>query len=310
MSNTFDRTISIQYLPYPEEASGKDLQAGKFLFPGFVRRFEPAYKEVRGRGLRYFTGLEAADYPEPEREEIAKAKAELESYFGENTLDPFNAEFWKEKVLEITRKTTFLNMSDPEHKLTYYMIKGGGFREVAPNYEQAIDRAEQKRWYLVDATEFAEISTDDERKLNKAIAQLEVLEETKPFDDMFLIHKVLCSSDRGTTKQTPKAVLYKDLSDFIKGITVKTNKKATAKQFLDTVEQLKRDKKKLTITAYVKEGTYFNFLTTSEDNQIKNQQTGTKYGATVERAVAFLANPANQSELDNLKERVEEKWTQ
>ncbi len=302
-------TISIQYLPYPEEQDkSKDLQAGKFLFPGFVRRFEPAHKTIPGRGLRYFTGLEPEDYPEDEREEIAKVKVELEDYFGKDTLDPFNAEFWKERVLEITRKTTFLDLTNPEHQLLYHGIRGGMYKEVAPNHEQAINRAEQKRWYLVDANEFAELSTEDERKKNKAIARLEVLEEEKPFDDMFIIHKILVTSDRGTTKRTPKALFYKDLNDFIEGKLAKTNKKATASQFLEAVEILNTNKKKLFVTAYVKEGTYFNFLTVSDDNQIKNSQTGTKLGATLDKAVAFLMNPANQSELDNIKERVEAKW--
>lgn len=304
-------TISIQYLPYPEEQDrGKDLQAGKFLFPGFVRRYEPAHKTIPGRGVRYFTGLEAEDYPADEQEEIRKVKAELEAYFGVGTLDPFNVEFWKERALEITKKTTFLDMTNPEHRLIFHGIKGGMYKEIAANHEQAIDRAEQKRWYLVDASEFAEISTEDDRKKNKAIAKLEILEEEKPFDDMFVLHKVLVTSDRGTTKRTPKAMLYKDLNDFIEGKLAKTQKKLTAKQFLEAVEVLGTNKKKLFVTAYVKEGTYFNFLTVTEDNQIKNNQTGTKLGGTTERAVAYLMNPANQSELDNLKDRVEEKWNQ
>jgi hypothetical protein len=105
-------------------------------------------------------------------------------------------------------------------------------------------------------------------------------------------------------------MLYKDLNDFIEGKLVRSNKKATAKQFLEAVELLSTDKKRLFVTAYVKEGSYFNFLNTTDDNQIKNTQTGTKYGATVTAATAYLMNPANQEELDNLKNRIEEKWSQ
>jgi hypothetical protein len=304
-------TISIQYLPYPEESdNSKELQAGKFLFPGFVRRYEVAYKDIPGKGPRYFTGLEPSDVPEDERPELAKIKAELETYFGEGSLDPFNANFWTGRTLEITRKTTFLDMTNPEQRLTYHLIKGGGFKEIATNFEQAIDRAEQMRWYLVDATEFAELVVEDDRKKNKAIAQLELIEDEKTFDDMFILHKVLVTSDRGTTKKSPKGMLYKDLSDFIAGKLVRTNKKATATEFLAAIDTLKKDKKKLYITAYVKEGNYFNYLTSSDDNQIKNIQTGTKYGSSVAAAVAYLSNPSNQSELDNLKARIEDKWSQ
>lgn len=311
MTKTFDRTVSIQYLPHPEEDDkSKELPAGKFLFPGFVRLYELASKDIAGKGTRYFTGLEPNEYPEEERPEIQKAKDELEVHFGQGTLDPFNSAFWKGRNIEITRKTTFLNMSDPEDKLKYYLIKGGGFREIAPSYELAISGAESKRWYLVDANQFAEISVEDDRKINKAIAALEMLEEEKGFDDMFIVHKILVSSDRGTTKNSPKAMLYKDLTDFIHGRIVRTNKRETPKQFLSAVDTLKKERKKAFLYAYTKDANYFNFLTVTEDNNLQNTQTKTKLGTSIEKAVQFLSNPANQSEMDNLKQRVEEKWIQ
>lgn len=310
MSQEFDRTISIQYLPYPAEAEGKELQAGLFLFPNFTRRFDPATRPSAGGKVRYITGLDPNEYPESEKSEMLAAKKELEEYFGADNLDPSNQEFWESKHLTITKKTTFLNLKDNEDKLKYFMIKGGSFKEVASNYEAATSGAVPYRWYLIDATEFADIGVQDDRKINKAIAALESIDEDKRFDDLFLVHKVLVTSDRGTTMRSPRSMLYKDLSDFIHGKLVKTNKKLTPKQFLDVVELLKKDKKALYLTAYVKDGNYFNFLTTAEDNQIKNVQTSTKYGATIDKVVKFLANPINQSELDNIKSLVEKKWNE
>jgi hypothetical protein len=310
MSQTFDRSVSIQYLPYAAEAEGKNLQAGLFLFPGFVRQLDPATRPTGGGKVRYITGLEIEDYPESEREEVLKVKKELEDFFGEEEMAPSNAVFWESKSLLITKKTTFLNMIDPRDKLTYYMIRGGAFKEVAPSYEKATNGAVPYRWYLIDATEFADIGVLDDRKINKAIAALEMIDEDKRFEDLFLVHKVLISSDRGTTMKSPRSMLYKDLSDFIHGKIVKTNKKQTAKQFLDAVELLKKDKKTVYLTAYVKDGSYYNFLTISEDNQIKNIQTGTKYGPTTDRAVRYLSSPANQPELDNLKGQVDKKWNE
>lgn len=301
--------ISIQYNPFTEEGDrSRTLEAGKFLWPGFGRTLEIWCKPY-GDKFRYQTGLEAEDFPEEERDEIKQAKADLEKAYGVGNLDPLNENFWKKQKLELVRKATHLDLNNPEHKLIYYTIKGGGYTEIAPNYEAAINGAEPKRWYLIDATQYAEIGAEDDRKIIKAFALLNDLEESKSFDDMFLVHKVLISSDRGTTKNSPKAMLFKDLSDFLHGKIVKTNKKQTPVQFIETVENLKKDKKKVTITAYVKDAIYFNFLSLTEDNQFKNLQTGTKYGTSVEKVVTYLSNPANQSELENIKERVLAKWT-
>lgn len=304
-----DRSVSIQYLPYPDEAEGRQLQAGLFLFPGFIRQLDPRMKTVNGKDV-YVTGLEPQDVPDDYKEMASEAKKELAKHYGEDVLAPSNTGFWSTTSLTINKKTTFLDMSNPKDKLTYYMIKGGAFTEIAPNYESAIAESVPYRWYLVDAKEFAEIEVTDDRKINKAIAALEVIDEDKRFEDLFIVHKVLVSPDRGVTLKSPRSLLYKDLSDFIHGKIVKTNKKMTAKQFLDVADQLKKDKKPLYVLAYLRDGSYFNFLNTAEDNQIRNVQTQTRYGATLEKATKFLMSPANQSELENLKTLVEKKWNE
>lgn len=311
MSQIFDRTISIQYLPYPDEAEGKQLQAGLFLFPGFIRQLDPSTRSpINSDKTVYVTGLEPQDVDDERREEVAAARKEMAAVFGEDQILPTNVQFWRDRSLTIDKKTTFLNLGEASDKLTYYMIKGGSYKEIAPNYEAAIAGSVPYRWYLVDATEFAELSVTDDRKINKAIAALEIIDEEKRFEDLFLVHKVLITPDRGITMKSPRSLLYKDLSDFIHGKIVKTNKKMTPKQFLDVADQLKKDKKPLYVLAYLRDGSYFNYLGTAEDNQIKNISTQTRYGATMEKATKFLMNPANQTELENLKTSVEKKWNE
>lgn len=301
-------TISIQYNPYPEEIDkNKVMEAGKFLFPNFKREYPVVCIERGGKDV-YLTGLNPSKYPEDQRNEIVQAKEELEKHFGEGILEENNHNFWKDKKLEIERKTTFLNMTNPEDRLTYYIIKGGGYPTVASNYDDCVGGATPKRWYLIDSAEYAELGAEDDRKINRAISMLQTMEESKGYEDMLMVHKMLISLDRGITRSSPKAMLYKDLSDFIHGRTVRTAKRQTPGQFIDAAELLKKDRKKASITAIVKEANYQHFLGTTEDNQLKNLQTGTKYGSTLEKAIAYLYNPANQSELDNLRERVEEKW--
>src|ERR1700748_3570423 len=98
MSQVFDRTISIQYLPYPAEQDGKELQAGLFLFPNFIRQLDPATKPAGAGKVVYITGLEPQDVPEDQREDVAKVKKELADYFGEGELDPNNRAFWETKA--------------------------------------------------------------------------------------------------------------------------------------------------------------------------------------------------------------------
>lgn len=304
------KQVNIQYLPTDEEIdSSKQLKAGKFLWPGFTHNYPVFARQLSGGKYRYQTGLSAKDAPEDKRAEIEQAVKDIEDYYGEGTLDPFNHSFWKDIQLVMNKKNVFLDIqNNMEHKLLYYVIKAGGIFEVAPSYEEAIASATQKRWYLIEPEEFAELSAVSDRTINKAIANLTILDEEKSFDDMFLIHKFLISAERGVTKQTPKSTLYKDLSEFIHGKLVKTEKRKTPKQFIDAFDLLKKDKKKLYVSAYVKDANYFNFLTVNEDNSFQNIQTKTKYGSTIDKAVEFLSNPANQTELENVKERVESKW--
>lgn len=304
------RSVSIQYLPSPEEVdASRQLVAGKFLFPGFTYTFTVAGKQIQGGKFKYFTPFD--NIPEDKKEEYTQVKKELEHYFGEGALEPFNEKFWNDVKLILDKKTTFLNLqSDPNHKLFYYLIKAGAIPEVAPSYEAAVEKDRPSRWYMIEPEQYADINVADDRVINKAIAALEMLDDSKTFDDMFLVHKVLITSDRGVTKQTPKSAIYKDLSDFIHGKIVKTDKRRTPKQFVDTVKLVSKDKKKLFITAYVKDAIYFNFITPNQEDQLVNVETKTKYGATVDQVVAKLSTPGMQDELENISAKVEKKWSE
>lgn len=305
------KTVSIQYNPTQEEIEGgKKMTAGKFLWPGFKHTYTYYGKEIYGGKYRYQTGLEEDQVESDRVAEVAEAKAKLEKTFGPGTLDATNETFWKERAIVITRQTTHLNLNDPDHLLQYYAIKAGAIYEIASSYEVAKNSPVEKRWYLVEPDTQAEIVVSNDRIINKAIAALEAIDEDGTKDDMFLVHKILISSDRGATKQTPQSTLYKDLSDFIHGKIVKTEKKKTPKQFVEVAKLLEKDKKKLYITAYVKDANYFNFLTVAQDGSFENIETRAKYGTTIENAVAYLSNPANQDELENIRTKVEKKWSE
>jgi len=315
--NKLQDGITIQYIPFPEEAdTSRTMEAGRFLWPGAGRLLEPGYKEYGNNRKKYLTGLDIAS-TEEEHVEINKLIKVLEKSFGDGALDPFNEGFWKEKKLNIQRKSTRLNFDqengyfvEPDHVLYYFMIKGGAFPEIAVSYDAATALAEPKRWFLVEPNDYAEMNVEDDKLIIKAASFLQDLEDKKTGDDMFLVHKALINSERGVTKKTPKGMIYKDLSDYIFGKLQKTNKRKAPKDFIEVAGLVKTDKKKLFVTAYVKDAIYFNFLQILDDGNYRNGQTGVKYGTSVNAVIAYLMNPANQVELDNIKERIEAKWSQ
>lgn len=306
------KSVTIQYLPQIEESdASRQLTAGKFLFPGFTYEFSLVGKQLPGGKFKYVTGLDENLVEDSKKEELKEVKAELENYYGAGALEPMNEEFWKTMKLVLNKKTTFLDISsNPEHKLFYYLIKGGSIPEIAPSYDQAISGDKPTRWFLAEPEQFADLNAADDRSKNDAIYWLTDLDKNKTYDDMMLVHKALISSDRGITRQTPKSALYKDLSDFIHGKLVKTDKKRTPAQFVETCELIKKDKKKLYITSYVKDAIYFNFINVNQDNQFQNVETKAKYGTNIEAVISKLSNPAYQDELENIKLKVEKKWSE
>lgn len=306
------KSVTIQYLPNIEEQdASKQLIAGKFLFPGFAHEFAVVAKSQPGGKVRYVTGLEEGEIPEDKLEEVKQAKDELEQFYGVGVLDAKNEAFWREIKLVLNKKTTFLDIkSNPEHKLFYYIIKGGGIPEISPSYDEAISSSKPTRWFLTEPNQLADLTSIDERLIDRATARLVDLDTEKTLDDLLLVHKNLISSDRGITRQTPRATIYKDLSNFIKGKIVKTDKKRTPAQFLEAIELLKKDKKKLFITAYVRDAIYFNYISTNSDGQFVNSETKAKYGTTPQAVVSKLSNPAFQDELENIKLKIEKKWAE
>lgn len=306
------KSITIQYLPNIEESdTTRQLVAGKFLFPGFAHEFMVAAKQIQGGKVRYITGLDLETTEEDRKEEVAQAIKDLESFYGQGVLEPTNERFWKDVKLVLNKKTTFLDIQkNPEHKLFYYIIKGGGIPEVAPTYDLAVQSDKPAKWFLTEPNELADLTSADERIIDKATSRLVELDNAKTLDDLLIVHKNLITADRGVTRQTPRGTIYKDLSNFIKGKIVKTDKRRTPAQFIEVTDLLKKDKKKVFITAYVKDALYWNYIKEDKDGQLVNMETRTKLGTTASAVISKLMDPAYQDELENVKLKVEKRWSE
>lgn len=309
-----EKAISIEYLPSENELDrNRPLIVGEGLTDIFTRTEDLGYQTFFGV-KRYMCGLdvELLEYDntlppavkEAKIKDIQETIARLERFFGKGTLDPTNEKHWSKIKLNISRKTTNLDLSDPKNELIYHCIKAGGFKLVAPSVEQAQD--EGAKFYLIEPVEFAEYRIAPTEQRNKAISALQKVYETKSFDEMFYLGKYLLPAEKGYDKRTPKALLYEDLDKFLNGEVVKQSKSACARQFM---EAIKLPKDILVITCLVKDGLYMGILYTNQHGELKNGDTGGVYGTTVERATAHLKNPAYEHELENLKTRVESKWS-
>lgn len=309
------KAISIEYRPIEQELDPKKpLVVGQGLMSNFNFTEDLGYKTFFG-AKRYLTGLdpEVVKYDRSLSEEektkkiaeIEETVKRLEQFFGPGTLDATNEKHWSKVKLLINRRTTNLDLTNPKNELLFHCIKGRGFDIVSPTLEEC--ELENKKFYLVEPTEFVEHRVAPRELNNRAIAQLQKLYENKGFDDLFLIGKYILPVEKAYTKRTPKALIYEDLDKFLNGEIIKKPKMACSREFL---EALKMSKTELVIKCLVKDGVYYTFIYTNQAGELKNNETGGIYGTSIERAVAHLQNPAYENELDNIKTRVEQKWAE
>lgn len=309
------QAISIEYMPVEEELDLKrPLEVGKGLTDTFQRTEDLGYRTFYG-AKRYMCGLdvEIVKYDTSLTEEEKKAKIEeiqiiverLEQFFGKGTLDPTNEKHWSKISLTIDRKTTNLDLTNPRTELLYHCIKGGGFSLVSPTMEGAKNGRAQ--FYLVEPLEYAESRIANKEIINKAISTLQKLYEGKSYDDLFFLAKYILPVEKMYSKRTPKALLYEDLDKYISGEVVRQSKISCAKMFM---EATKKDKVNLNVTCLVKDAEYLGFIYANQAGELKNNETGGIYGTTIERVVVHLQNPAYEQELDNVKTRVEQKWSE
>lgn len=309
------KAISIEYMPVENELDlSKALVVGQGLSDRFIRTEDLGYRTFYGV-KRYMCGLdkEVIEYDPTFTEEEKKAKIEeiieivdrLERFFGKGTLDPTNEKHWSKINLVIDRKTTNLDLTNPRNELIYHCIKAGGFGLVSPTMEGAGDG--KSPFYIVEPTEYAESRIANKEVINKAISSLQKMYEAKSYDDLFFLAKYILPVEKMYMKRSPKAMLYEDLDKYINGELIKGSKISFARAFLEATKKSKID---MVVTCLVKDAVYMNFLFNNQAGEFKNNETGGIYGTTIEKCVSHLQNPAYEHELENVKNRVEQKWSE
>jgi len=266
-------------------------------------------KDVNGR---YVTGLDTNALSiiriEDEEDKAAKIKEiedtieRLENTYGKGSLDA-RSPFWGNFTVKLGHTGKSIDPLDPADELLFHAIKAGGFTSIAPSLEDAKSNDRGYKFYLRQLEQDADLKIQRSVSIAKAKGILSDMFENDQHK-MYLVSKALLNPNNEFTPATPKSVLFEKLYQFIDGVIVKDNKKATVKQFLDLV---KLNKELLYLTGLVKDAMYFSLLVREQDGYFYNKETQSRPGKNEKEVLKFLENPVNQLELENLKQRVEAK---
>jgi hypothetical protein len=196
-----------------------------------------------------------------------------------------------------------IDPQSPRDEILYHAAKAGGFTCVAPSLEKA--REGDYKFYLRQLEQDSELKIQRSLTLKKAGAELIDMYENDQHK-LYLVAKSVLNPNHEFSPTTPKGVIYEKLEQFIEGTIVKDNKRATVKQFL---EACKQSKESLYIQGLVKDAIYFNVFIKEPDGYFYNKETESRVGKNEKEAVKFIQNPVHQTELENVKTRVEAKLT-
>jgi hypothetical protein len=123
------------------------------------------------------TSLKSNEEKEATLKQTVEVKAYLESTYGDGVLDATSRDFWNQIFIEIKTPVFELDLSDSKDLILYYGIKGGGFSEIAPSYENAKQSVKMYKFYLHEDLEVMSIKTEITKTRNRAKAKLQIISE-------------------------------------------------------------------------------------------------------------------------------------
>ncbi len=325
---TFKRSSSVSIKPYIDErSSNMGLENyGMALFDGVYHEESIVCLEQNGI-KRYVTGLnefapEVKMLPQDEKEakikEIRAIVSEVEKELFGNVIDvksetfwkevqglhPSNSDFWEQIKIQCSNDPVFLDpRGDVYDLIKLKAIEAGGFSIVAPSLE-TVRKNKKFRFYLDKYEETASIKTEVKKLRNKALSELQKLYETN-VEKLMLVCKVIDANSSQYKKSTPIDILYDNMDNYIMGNTVETNKKQTAKRFLEVTGF---DMETLKIKALIKDASYFRVIATRGDGHIYHEASHTNIGRNPSDAVEFLKNPINDDLLKSITIIIEKRW--
>lgn len=313
------RRFAIRSTRPPEQKEGNKIIFGTGEDVPFRHTCALYMEQVDERTFEYKTGLEPKHITQsrhftPEEKELllvqqTAARKILDGIHGREVLRPTNGYFWEQhSSFKLDNETLgkFFDTKEPSHLLLYWKIMGGGYDdEIGPTYEAATAIAIP--FYMTEAEEDAERESEVINHKVKAFSLLEELNTKRSGEDMLWLAWILHPANRGYTKSTPPAVLYKGHYEFIEGLLTKKAKKSCPRQFIDAYNLLKIDKTRAITQALIRIADYFGLLFTDKDGILRMKNSDTQFGKNFEEAANVLLKPVNQEELEAFRTEVEQK---
>lgn len=276
--------------------------------------------------LLFTTGLDEKQvqffkwYNDEEKKAILKQVQELKPiiddyYGGKEVTKEDNEYFWGENrdVNRISLSNAdidvFYDTKNPVHALLYLSLISGAFIDmIAPTRDWA-ERHQIPHYLILETEETFE--DEDGIKRSDAHAALADLRKDESPDALFILAWCV-QYDTNAFGAYTRSTSMKDLVNYhikyIDGKLVTKKKKDTPRVFMNYVQKWKgqQTRPSLYAEAYLKAGTYFNFV--QQRDKKYTTIDGTVLGNTIEDAVGKLMTPKFSEDLTALRERVEQKW--
>jgi hypothetical protein len=326
-----DSLISIRPYSNPNDSNMGLEKYNMVVFDGVYHEEPLVCTEVNGI-LRYITGLNEfapdvknitdVEAKEAKIKEIRTIVAQIDRELFGNVVDikdeqfwdkikgahPTNYKFWEKITIRCSNEPVFL---DPKNDI-YDLIKlkaieAGGFNMVAKSLEDVRKKGHLGvKFYLDKYEETASIRTEVKKLRDKAGAILSNLYESNR-EKLLLVCKIIDANSAQYRKSTPLDVLYDNMYDYIEGLTVETDKRKTAKYFIEVANN---DIETLKLRALVKDATYYRFIAVKSDGHIYHIDSNALIGKTPSDVVEYLRNPLNEEVLKSLLSLVEKYWNE
>jgi hypothetical protein len=175
---------------------------------------------------------------------------------------------------------------------------------VAPSLKDALKMDVPPKFYLDEAGESASTEVALSKLKNKALSTLDNLANTNQ-SKLMLIAKVVDGNSTQYRKSTPTDIIYRNMDEFINGKGVEKSIKRAATKFLEIADL---ELGVVKVKALIKDGTFYNELTTRGNGIIMHMKSGSNLGKNVNEVLENLMSPINEEVVAALQKDVEKYW--
>lgn len=247
------------------------------------------------------------------RETVAQLEYEIffnkvdvkdENFWEKVNLKPTNEDFWSQIQFVAGNQPFMLDPKDPRDLLKIIAAEGGGFDDVATSLEEAKACMKPPKFYLRKKRDVKVSEGKLKMTRDNAIYKLYKTRMEEP-QNLFILAKNILPISNSYRKTDRIEILYGELSAYIEGTSIQSDKKKSAQIFLNWAE---KDAEYLNIRAMVLEGMFLKHIITKSDNKIYIKDTDSRIGSNIEECIEYLKDVSNQNDLNYLESIIDPIW--